>query len=132
LQTRFRHVECDCGFISIHSSHSCRSETGCVLERRVAPATGRVQTQRSAAKSEQPRSIILDRPVHDLAGLAICVDIRAAGNCNILAPQSVQTILVEVVETEPTGASADWRRDSKADPQNGDRQSHMGSTSDTW
>ena len=25
-----------------------------------------------------------DRPVHDLAGLAICVDIRAAGNCDIL------------------------------------------------
>jgi len=83
-------------------------------------------------KSEQPRSIILDRPVHDLAGLAICVDIRAAGNCNILASQSVQTLLVEVVAIETTGSSADWRRDSKADPHHGDRQSHMGSTSHTW
>src|SRR5262249_34659804 len=127
----FRHVERDCGFDSIHSSHSCRSETGCVGERRAAPATGRVQTQRSAAKSEQPRSIILDRPVHDLAGRAICVDIREAGNCNILAYQSVQTILVEVVAIETTGSSADWRRDSKADP-HGDRQSHLGSTSHTW
>src|SRR5262249_1619600 len=64
-----------------------------------------VQTQRSAAKSEQPRSIILDRPVHDLARLAISVDIRAAGNCNVLASQSVQTILVEVVAIETTGSS---------------------------
>ena len=67
-----------------------------------------------------------------LAGLAICVDIRAAGNCNILASQSVQTILVEVVAIETTGSSADWRRDSKADPHHGDRQSHMGSTSRPW
>jgi hypothetical protein len=58
-----RRVERYCGFDSFHSSHSQRSETGRLGECRLAPATGRVQTQPSAAKTEQPRSIILDRPV---------------------------------------------------------------------
>jgi hypothetical protein len=53
--------------VSIRSSRSLRSETGRLGECGPAPATGRVQTQRSAAKAEQPRSIILARLVHDLA-----------------------------------------------------------------
>ena len=81
------HVERRCGFDSFHSSHSRRPETDRLGECRPTPATGRVQTQRSAAKIEQPGSIILDRPVPDLAGLEIRVDIRAAGNRNCLASQ---------------------------------------------
>lgn len=67
------------------------------VENRLRVATGRVQTQRPAAKTEQPRSIILDRRVHDLAGLEIRVDDRAAGDCNFLASQAVQTVLVEII-----------------------------------
>src|SRR5690242_9068348 len=93
------HVERCCGFDSFHSSRSLRSETGRLGECGPAPATGRVQTQRSAAKAEQPRSIILDRPVYDLAGLEIRVDDRAAGNRNVLASQALQTVLVEVTPT---------------------------------
>jgi len=62
----------------------------------------RVQTQRSAAKIEQPRSIVLDRFLPDLAGLEIRLDIRAAGNRNVLASPAVQTLLVEVIPTETT------------------------------
>src|SRR5215813_8807221 len=105
-----RHVERYCRFDSLHYSHCLRTQTDCLGECRPTPAIGRLQTQRSTAKTEEPRSTILDLPVHDLAGLAICVDIRAAGNCNILASQSVQTVLVEVVASETTGSSADWRR----------------------
>src|SRR5215472_1944554 len=94
-----RHVERDCGFDSFHSSHSRWSETGRLGECRPAPATGRVQAQHYAAKIERPRSIVLDRPVHDLGGLEIRVDDRAAGNCNLLALQAVQTVLVEVIPT---------------------------------
>ena len=54
-------------------------------------------TQLSAAKAEQPRSIVLDQPLYDLAGLEISVDDRAAGNRNLLASQAVQTVLVEVI-----------------------------------
>jgi hypothetical protein len=89
-----RNVERDCGFDSFHSSRSLRSETGRLGECGPAPPTGRVQTQRSAAKIEQPRSIILDRPVHDLARLEIRVDIREARNRNVLASQPVQAVLV--------------------------------------
>src|SRR5262249_1836036 len=51
------HVERHCSCDSFHSSHSQRSETGRVGECRPAPATGHVQTQRSAAKIEHPGSI---------------------------------------------------------------------------
>ena len=87
-----RDVECNCGFDSFHSAHFRWSETGRLGECRPAPATGRVQTQRSPAKIEQPRSIILGRPVHDLAGLEIRVDIREARNRNVLASQAVQAL----------------------------------------
>jgi hypothetical protein len=95
-----RDVECNCGFDSFHSSHSRRSETGRLRECRPAPATGRVQTQRSAAKTEEPRSIVLGRPLPDLAGLGIRVDIRASGNRNVLASRTVQTVLAEVISSE--------------------------------
>src|SRR5215469_415981 len=127
-----RHVECDCGFDSFHSSHSRRPETGRLGECRPTPATGRVQTQRSAAKIEQPGSIILDRPVPDLAGLEIRVDIRAAGNRNFLASQAVQTLLVEVIPTETARPSTDRFGDPEADPCHGNRKSDMGSTTGTW
>src|SRR5215472_3075144 len=100
-----RHVECDCGFDSLHSSRSRRLETGRLGECRPTPATGRVQTQRSAAKIEQPGSIILDRPLPDLAGLEIRFDIRAAGNRTVLSSPAVQTLLVEVIPTETTWSS---------------------------
>src|SRR5262252_7325194 len=116
-----RHVECDWGFDSFHSSRSRRSETGRLGECRVAPATGRVQTQRSAAKIEQPRSIILDRPVHDLAGLEIRVDIREARNRNVLASQAVQAVLVEVIPTETTRPTPNAFRDPKTHPNHGKR-----------
>src|SRR5215468_8965332 len=114
-----RHVECDCGFDSFHSSHSRRSETGRLGECRPAPATGPVQTQRSAAKAEQPRSIVLDRSVHDLAKLEIRLDDRASRHRNILASQALQTVLVEVIPTETTWSPADRLRDPKADPHHG-------------
>ena len=97
-----RRVECYCGFDSFHSSRSRWSEAGRLGECRLAPATSRVQTQRSAAKIEQPRSIILDRPIHDLAELEIRVDIREARNRNVMASQAVQAVLVEVIPTETT------------------------------
>src|SRR5215470_13262585 len=98
-----RHVERDWSFDSLHSSHSRRSQTGRPRECRPVPATGRVQTQRSAAKIEQPGSIILDRPVHDLAGLEIRVDIRATRNCDVLASEAVQAVLVEVTQPKQPG-----------------------------
>src|SRR5215470_14315261 len=54
---------------------------------------------------------------------------REAGNRNILASRSVQTVLVEVVASETTGSPADWFGDPKADPHDGNRQPDMGSTS---
>src|SRR6516164_7843697 len=126
-----RHVECDCGFDSFRSSHSRRSETGRLGECRPAPATGRVQTQRSAGKTEQPGSIVLDRPLPDLAGLEIRVDIRAAGNRNFLAPPAVQTVLVEVIPAETTWPSTDPFGDPKAHPSYGNGQSNMGSATRT-
>src|SRR5215469_13252444 len=126
-----RPVECDCGFDSFHSSHSRRSETDSLGECRPAPATGRVQTQRSAAKIEQPRSIILDRPLPDLAGLEIRVDFRAAGNRNFMASQAVQTVLVEVIPTETTWPSTNPFGDPEAHSHHGNRQSDMGSTTGT-
>src|SRR5215469_217857 len=126
-----RPVECDCGFDSFHSSRSRRSEAGRLGECRLAPATGRVQTQRSAAKIEQPRSIILDRPVRDLAGLEICVDIRATRNCDVLASEAVQAVLVEVIPTETTRPSTNRFGDPEAHPHHGNRQSDMGSTTGT-
>src|SRR5215471_16274696 len=121
-----RHVECDCGFDSFHSSHSSRSETGRLGECRPTPATGRVQTQRSAAKIEQPGSIILDRPLPDLAGLEIRVDIRAAGNRNFLASPAVQTLLVEVIPSERTRPSTNLLGNPETHPNDGHRQSDMG------
>jgi hypothetical protein len=93
----WRHVERDYDLDSFHSSHSWRSKTGCLGERRPAPAIGRVQTQSSPAEIEQPGSIILDQPLFDLAGLEIRVDIRSSGDRNILASKTVQTTLVEVI-----------------------------------
>src|SRR6516165_4455538 len=122
-----RDVECNCGFDSFHSSHSRRSETGCLGECRPAPATGRVQTQRSAAKTEEPRSIVLGRPLPDLAGLGIRVDIRAAGNRNVLASRTVQTVLVEVVPAETTRPTTNPFGDPETHLHHGNRQSHMGS-----
>src|SRR5215831_19707053 len=95
-----RHVECDCRFDSFHSSRSRRSEAARLGKCRLAPATGRVQTQRSAAEIEQPRSVILDQPVHDLARLEIRVEFHEARNRNVLASQAVQAVLVEVIPTE--------------------------------
>src|SRR5215831_8893720 len=122
------HAERYCGFDSFHSSHPRRSEAGCLGECRPAPATGRVQTQRSAAKIEQPRSIILDRPLSDLARLEIRVDIRAARNRNVLASQAVQAVLVEVISSETPWPTKDSFRDSETHPHHGHRQSDMGST----
>ena len=126
-----RHVERNWRFDSFHSSHSRWSETGRVGECRPAPATVHVQTQRSAAKTEQPRSIILDRPLSDLAELEIRVAIRAAGNRNFLASQAVQTVLVEVIPTETTWPSTNPFGDPEAHPHHGDCQSDMGSTTGT-
>src|SRR5215831_2213246 len=126
-----RHVECDCGRDSFHSSHSRRSETGCLGECRSTPATGRVQTQRSAAKIGQPRSIILDRPLSDLARLEIRVGIRAARNRNVLASQAVQAVLVEIIPTEATRPTKDLFRDPETHPHYGNRQSDMGSATRT-
>src|SRR5215470_3079657 len=114
-----RHVECDCGFDSFHSSHSRRSETGRLGECRPAPSTGRVQTQRSAAEIERPRSIVLDRPLPDLAGLEICVDIRAAGNRNVLASRAVQTVLAEVIPSETPWPPPNPFRDPETHPHHG-------------
>src|SRR5262249_14367221 len=127
----FRHVERYCGFDSLHSSPCLRTQTGCLGECRPTPAIGRLQTQRSTAKTEQPRSTILDLPAHHLAGLEVRLNDRAAGNRNILASRSVQTVLVEVVASETTGSPADWFGDPKADPHDGNRQPDMGSTSHT-
>src|SRR5215831_19857730 len=127
-----RHVECDCGFDSFHSSHSRRPETGRLGECRPTPATGRVQTQCSAAKIEQPGSIILDRPLPDLAGLEIRVDIRAARNRNVLASKTVQAVLVEAIPTEATRPTTNPSGDPETHPKHGNRQSHMGSTTRTW
>ena len=116
-----RHVERDCGFDSLPPSHSRWSETGRVGECRPAPATGRVQTQRSAANIERPRSIVLDRPVQDLGGLEIRVDDRAAGNCNFLALQAFQTVLVEVIPTETTRPTTNMFRDPATRTNHGHR-----------
>ena len=112
MRLRFR-------FVSFFSFSA--PETGRLGECRPTPATGRVQTQRSAAKIEQPRSIILDRPVHDLAGLEIRVDIREARNRNILAAQAVQAVLVEVIPTETTRPTPNAFGDPKTHPNYGNR-----------
>ena len=81
------------------------------LENGPAPAIGRVQTERSAAKIEQSRSIILDGPLSNLAGLEIRVDIRAARHRHVLASRAVQTVLAEVISTEATRPPTNLFRD---------------------
>src|SRR5262249_26010602 len=56
------------------------------------------------------------------------VDYRAAGNCNFLALQAVQTVLVEVIPTETSRPTTNMFRDPETRPKHGNRQSHMGST----
>ena len=73
----------------------------------------------------------MDLPAHNLAALEVRLNDRAAGNRNILASRSVQTVLVEVVASETTGSPADWFGDPKADPHDGSRQPDMGRTSHT-
>src|SRR5215467_5479491 len=116
-------------FVSFFSFSAARNRS----PWRMPPyaATGRVQTQCSAAKIEQPGSIILDRPLPDLAGLEIRFDIRAAGNRNFLASQAVQTLLVEVIPTETTWPSTNLFGGPDAHPQHGTRKSDMGSTTGT-
>src|SRR5262249_19117708 len=125
------HVECDCDFDSFHSSGSRRSEAGRLGECGSAPTTGRVQTQRSATKTNQPRSIILDRPLHDLAELEIRVDDRAAGNRNVLASSAVQAILVEVIPIETTWPSTNPCGDKETYPYHDKGQSNLGSAAGT-
>ena len=96
LKTRFRHVERDCGFSSIHSSRSCKSETGCVGERRAAAATG-------VFKRNVPQPKVNNRDRLFWIGLymiwqdwKIRADDCASGNRNLLALQVGQTVVVEV------------------------------------
>src|SRR5262249_22591500 len=119
------HVECNCGFDSFHSSYSRRSETGRPRECRPAPATGRVQTQRSAAEIEQQGSIILDRPLPGLAGLEIGVNIRAARTRNVLESRAVHTVLAGVIPTETPWPTTNPFRDPKTHP-------HDGTANPTW
>src|SRR5262249_34007111 len=62
----------------------------------------------------------------DLAGLEIRIDRCAAGDGHFLASSAFQTILVEVISTETTGAPADWFGDPQADPHHGGRESYVG------
>src|SRR5262249_59945117 len=96
------------------------------------PATGRVQTQRSAAEIEQQGSVILDRPLPGLAGLETRVDIRAARNRNVLESRAVHTVLAEVIPTETPWPTTNPFRDPETHPHDGHRQSNMGSTSNPW
>src|SRR6266853_6940119 len=89
-------------------------------------ATGRIQTRRSAAKAEQPRSIVLDRLVFDLARLEIRIDDCAARNRNVLASQAVQTVLVQVIPTDTTWPSTNPGGDKSTHPHDGKGQSNMG------
>src|SRR5215468_4850826 len=116
MRLRFR-------FVSFFSFSA--PETGRLGECRPTPATGRVQTQRSAAKIERPRSIILDRPLPDLAGLEIRVDIRPARNRNVLASRAVQTVLAEVISTEATRPPTNLFGDPETHRNDGNRQSHV-------
>src|SRR5215475_881812 len=126
-----RHVERDCGFDPFHSSYSRWSETSRLGECGPAPATGCVQAQRSAAKIGQPGSTILDWPVHDLAGLEIRADIRATRNCDVLASETDQAVLVEVILTETTWPSTNLLGNPETHPNDGHCQSNMGSATGT-
>src|SRR5690242_10540121 len=92
-----RHVEHDRRFYPFHCSHFRRPETGRPGECRPASATVGVQTWRSATKTDRSRSNILDRSTYDLAGLEISIGNRAAGDGDFVAPQALQTVLVEVI-----------------------------------
>ena len=109
-----RHVEHDCRFNPFHCSHFRWPETGRPGECRPASATVRVQTWRSANKTDRSRSNILDRSADDLAGLEISIGNRAAGDGDFVAPQALQTVLVEVIPTQTTWPSADPFGDPEA------------------
>src|SRR5215472_16769647 len=109
----WRHVERDYDLDSLHCSHSRRSETGRLGECCSAPAIGRVQTQRSAAEIEQPRSIVLGWPLLDLAGLEIRFNLGAARDGHVVASRAVQTVLAVVIPTETTWPTANPFRDPK-------------------
>src|SRR5215471_1947222 len=120
------YVELHRGLDSFYSSRLRRSKTGCPGECSPASATRRVQAQRPPAKTERWRSAVLDRFADDLAGLEIRIAHRAAGDRFFPASPAFQTILVEVIPIETTGASADWYGDPQADPHHGGRESHLG------
>src|SRR5262252_6474692 len=123
------YVELHRGLDSFYSSRLRRSKTGCPGECSPASATRRVQAQRPPAKTERWRWAVLDRFADDLAGLEVRIARRAAGDGHCLASPAFQTILVEVVQTETTGASADWFGDPQADPNHGGLESHLGRAS---
>ena len=103
-------------------------------QKQVALENAALRQQLAVFKRNVPRpklnsrSIVLDRPLPDLAGLEIRFDIRAAGNRNFLASPAVQTLLVEVIPTETTWPSTNPFGGPDAHPQHGTRKSDMGST----
>ena len=76
-------------------------------------------------------STVLDWADDDLERLEIRSCVRAAGNGNRVAAQTVQTILVEVVSAKRARATARKFGDSEAGQKHGCRQPTLGRTSDT-
>jgi hypothetical protein len=106
-------------------------------QKQVAFENAALHQQLAVFKRNVPRPklnnrdrLFLDRPVHDLAGLEIRVDIREARNRNVLASQAVQA--VEVIPTETTRPSTNLLGNPETHPNDGHRQSNMGSATGTW
>jgi hypothetical protein len=65
-------------------------------------------------------------------GLADGARFRSTGDGDRMATRKIQTLLAEIVSAERARTSADMLGDSQVDPNDGRRQSHMGSAAHPW
>src|ERR1700674_4814974 len=120
------HAERNSVGISPGHSGARWSEANCSGKRSHAAAVGRVQARREASELEPMGSAVLDWADDALERLEIRPRDCAAGHCDWVAAQALQTILVEVVSAKRARATAREFGDSAFGPNHGCRQRALG------
>ena len=109
------------------SSHRCR-------EPSVAIAVSRLQEEAQTACADAMGSAVQGRLVPGLARLASGAGLRSAGYGGVLATGTFSQILGPALETErfSPGKTGRCERDPQIDPADGDRQSPVASSENSW
>ena len=120
------HVERNSVLDTVRHSCSWGSPTGRVGKCGASSAVGRLQARCEASKIAPLGPTVLDRAEGDLEGLEICSGDCATGNGDLMAAETIQTVLVEVVAVERTRTPTCEFGDPHVDQQYGGRQSILG------